>query len=321
MQEISIKEFKNISVGQVEDEAAGTGCTVILSKDGMRAGIDIRGGGPAARESELLKPLSKAHDINAVVLSGGSAFGLDAGGGVMQFLEENGVGYYVGVARVPLVSQLDLFDLAVGSASVRPDKAMGYAAAKAAFDGGNYKDGCFGAGCGATVGKLRGIDFAMKSGIGSFALKAGELMVGAVFAVNSFGGVYDWRTGKILAGLRSGNGKEMVDLEEAFFAKEELIENKFVGNTTIGAVFTNAYFEQPALCKIAGMTHDGIARSIRPVHTSADGDGIFALSVGDLKSDIDLVGSLAARACSEAISRAVLSATGAYGLPAAADMK
>ena len=321
--EISILEIKGIKIGQSENQAAGTGCTVFLSETGMRAGLDVRGGGPASRESELLNPLAAAQVIHAIVLAGGSAYGLGAADGVMKYLEEKGIGFEVGPSlKVPLVCQSDLFDLTVGDPYIRPDKAMGYDACLRAEENGagNYRDGNFGAGCGATVGKFAGMDYCMKSGIGSYAVQIGELQVGAVVAVNALGDIYDWKTGKKIAGLLAEDRKIFRSTEELMYASTEIVENKFTGNTTIGVIITNGKFEKASLCKIAGMAHDGYARSIRPVHTTADGDSIYAVSVGDVEADQDLTGVLAAEVMSEAIIRAVMSAEGAYGYPGVRDL-
>lgn len=321
--EISIQEIKGIKIGQSENQAAGTGCTVFLSETGMRAGLDVRGGGPASRESELLNPLAAAQVIHAIVLAGGSAYGLGAADGVMKYLEEKGIGFEVRPSlKVPLVCQSDLFDLTVGDPYIRPDKAMGYDACLRAEENGtgNYRDGNFGAGCGATVGKFAGMDYCMKSGIGSYAVQIGELQVGAVVAVNALGDIYDWKTGKKIAGLLAEGRKTFRSTEELMYASTEIVENKFTGNTTIGVIITNGKFEKASLCKIAGMAHDGYARSIRPVHTTADGDSIYAVSVGDVEADQDLTGVLAAEVMSEAIIRAVMSAEGAYGYPGVRDL-
>ncbi len=315
MKEIDIREFKNISIGQVEDFDKGTGCTVFVSESGMRAGLDVRGGGPASRESQLLSPLASAEVIHAVLLSGGSAYGLGAANGVMELLKERGIGFDVGVTKVPLVCQADLFDLTVADPDAYPEADMGYRACQHALDDPNYRDGCFGAGCGATVGKLKGMDYCMKSGIGSYAVELEGLRVGAVVAVNALGDVYDWKSGKQLAGLLSDDRKSLMSSSEHMRRSIEVNENRFTSNTTLAVVMTNAYFEKSRLCKIAGMAHDGYARSIAPVHTSADGDSIYALSLGDIRADMDLVGVLASEVVSEAISRAVLSAESAYGYP------
>ncbi len=320
MQEIPLQEIVPFRIGQTENAAAGTGCTVILCPDGMRAGLDVRGGGPASRDSQMLNPLMAMETIHAVVLSGGSAFGLDAAGGVMRYLEERGVGFDVGVTKVPLVVQSCLFDLTVGAADVRPDAAMGHEAARLAWEAPNYRDGNFGAGCGATVGKWEGMEFCMKSGIGSCAMQLGDLKIGAVAAVNALGDVFDWHTGRQIAGLLSKDKRSLRRTAEEMMKKTETRENKFLTNTTLAAVITNASFTKTQLCKIAGMAQNGLARCIDPVHTSADGDSIYALSAGSVNADQDLAGTLAAHAVSEAVLRAVRSAESAYGFPAAKDL-
>jgi len=318
--EISIRDIQGMGIGQTENAAAGTGCTVFVCPEGMRAGVDIRGGGPASRETPLLDPRMAAREIHALVLAGGSAFGLGAANGVMQCLEERGIGFDVGVTKVPLVVQSDIFDLTVGDAFTRPDAAMGYEAARLALDAPNYRDGNYGAGCGATVGKLAGMARCMKTGIGSFALQIGPLQVGAVVVLNALGDVFDAKTGRQAAGLLTEDKTALCSTVEQMKASLDVVENKFVGNTTLAAVITNAAFDKAELGKIAAMAHNGYARSIRPVHTSADGDSIYALSVGKLTADQDLVGTLAAEVVSEAILRAVMSAESAYGYPAAADL-
>lgn len=320
MKEISIKDFRNIQIGQAESVQAGTGCTVfLLGREGASVGLDVRGGGPASRESELLKPLATAQVIHAILLAGGSAFGLDAAGGVMRYLEERGIGVDVGVTRVPLVCQSDLFDLTVADAHTRPDAAMAYEACVNA-ETGNYRDGNHGAGTGATVGKLLGMEHCMKSGIGSYAVQVGNLQVGAVVAVNAVGDVYDYENGRKIAGLLAADGKTFLDSELAALQAIEAQAEKFVGNTTLGVILTNARLDKAHLCKIAGMAHDGYARAIRPVHTSMDGDSIYAVSLGDVPADMDVVGTLAARVMAKAIVRAVQAAEPAYGLPSAGEI-
>lgn len=321
MREIPITDIPAIRIGQVEDAAAGTGCTVLLCEAGMRAGLDVRGGGPASRESQLLNPLMAMQSVHAIVLAGGSAYGLGAANGVMTCLEECGIGYDTGFALVPLVAQSDIYDLSVGSADVRPDAAMGYEAAQLALDAPNYRDGNYGAGCGASVGKLAGMGTAMKTGIGSYAVQIGELQVGAIVVLNALGDVCDWRTGRQVAGLLTADRTALRSTMDLMRSSVQTIENKFTGNTTLAVVVTNAAFDKARLCKLAGMAHDGFARSINPVHTSADGDSIYAVSVGDVPADQDLVGALSAEVVSEAILRAVESAEGAYGLPAARDLR
>ena len=318
--EIPITKISPVRIGQVENTGAATGCTVLICENGMRAGLDVRGGGPASRESQLLNPLMAAQTIHAVVFSGGSAYGLGAANGVMQYLEEHGYGYDTGYALVPLVVQAGIYDLSVGDASVRPDAAMGYEAAKMAFESPNYRDGNYGAGCGATVGKLAGMEYCMKTGIGSYAVQLGELQVGAIVVVNSLGDVFDWKTGEQIAGMRTEDGSALRSTADYMKNNTEVTENKYTGNTTLAVMITNALFDKSQLCKIAGMSHDGYARSIHPVHTSADGDSIYAVSVGEVRADQDLVGMLASEVISEAIIRAVENAEGAYGYPAASDI-
>lgn len=321
MKEIPVTSIENISIGQAENAGAGTGCTVFVSRDGMAAGLDVRGGGPASRESQLLNPLMSAQVLHAVVLAGGSAYGLGAADGVMRCLEERGIGFDVAVTKVPLVAQSDLFDLTVGDGSVRPDAAMGYEAAKRALEAPNYRDGSFGAGCGATVGKIGGMETCMKTGIGSYAVQLGDLKIGAVVALNALGDVFDWKTGRQVAGLLTEDRTGLRSTTEFMQRSIEVVENRFTGNTTLGIIITNAAFRKPALCKIAGMAHDGYARSIRPVHTSADGDSIYAVSVGNVSADQDLVGTLAADVMSEAILRAVDHAESGYGFPSASELR
>lgn len=319
--EIPITEVGPLLIGQTENKTAATGCTVLICKEGMRAGLDVRGGGPASRESQLLNPLMSAQMIHAIVLSGGSAYGLGTANGVMSYLEEQEIGYDTGVALVPLVAQADIFDLSVGDAEVRPDADMGYEAARLAFETPNYKDGNYGAGCGASVGKIAGMDYAMKTGIGSYAVQVGDLKIGAIVVLNALGDIYDWRTGEQIAGLMTEDKTGLRSTMEFMSVSTENVDNKFTGNTTLAVVVTNADFNKSQLCKIAGMAHDGYARSINPVHTSADGDSIYAVSVGNVGADQDLVGALAAEAVSEAIIRAVNNSESAYGLPSAADLK
>lgn len=312
MKEISIKDFDNLKIGSAENREAATGCTVFIFEKSAAAGLDVRGGGPASIESELLKPMAAAQEINAILLSGGSAFGLEASSGVRKYLEEKGMGFDVGVTKVPLVCQSCLFDLTVGDTFTRPNREMGYEACVNS-EKGNYRDGNYGAGTGATVGKFKGMDFCMKSGIGSYAVQIGDIKVGAVVAVNALGDIYDWKNGQKVAGLLSEDKKSFSDSEEELFKLMESMDNKFTGNTTLAVVFTNAKFNKTQLCKIAGMSQNGYARSIRPVHTSADGDSIYAVSLGDVPADCDMIGTLASRVVSEAILRAVENADSEYG--------
>ena len=320
MREISVKDLEGIKIGQAEDRAAGTGCTAIICEEGMRAGLDVRGGGPASRDSRLLDPLMAAQEIHGILLSGGSAFGLGAANGVQQYLEERGIGLDVGVTKVPLVAQSCLFDLTVGDPFVRPDAAMGYEAAAKAMENPNYRDGNYGAGCGATVGKICGMETCMKTGIGSYALEADGFRIGAIVALNAMGDVFDYKTGRQIAGLLTEDGAGLRSTADVMAASVSAVENRFVENTTLGVIITNGAFDKSRLCKIAGMAHNGYARSIDPVHSSVDGDSIYAVSIGEVDADPDLTGMLAARVISEAINRAVFSAESAYGFKSASDL-
>lgn len=313
MNEIGIMEVGGFRVGHAQNVEAATGCTVILCDRMSPAGLDVRGGGPASRESQILNPVANAEGINAVLLSGGSAFGLDAAGGVQKYLEERDIGFDVGVTKVPLVSQSCLFDLSVGSKDIRPDAAMAYAACENA-SAAAPAEGNVGAGTGCSVGKYRGIDRAMKSGFGTYALQAGALKVGALVAVNALGDIYG-PDGRQVAGLLDPERTGLASTLNELFRDVTLAENLFTGNTTLGVIVTNARFQKTQLTKIAGMTHNGYARAIRPVHTTADGDSIYALSVGQVPGDLNVVGAMAALAMERAILRAVQSARSAYGLP------
>ena len=318
MREIGIMEVGGFRVGHAQNREAATGCTVLICDRMSPAGLDVRGGGPASRESQILNPLMAADGINAVLLSGGSAFGLDAAGGVQRYLEERDIGFDVGFARVPLVSESCLFDLGVGSKDVRPDAAMAYAACEnASCD--PPAEGNEGAGTGCTVGKYKGAARAMKSGFGTFAVEAGNVRVGALVAVNALGDVCG-PDGKPVAGLLSEDGKTLSSTVHELMDDVSHAANLFSGNTTLGIVVTNCVCRKPELCKIAGMTHNGYARAIRPVHTTADGDSIYALSVGDVPGDVNLVGTMAAFAMERAIVRAVTAARSAYGFKACRDL-
>lgn len=313
MREIGIMEVGGFRVGHSQNMEGATGCTVILCDRMSPAGLDVRGGGPASRESQILNPIAAAEGINAVLLSGGSAFGLDAAGGVQRYLEERGIGFDVGITKVPLVSQSCLFDLGVGDKNLRPDAAMAYAACEnAAYD--PPAQGNAGAGVGCSVGKYRGMGRAMKSGFGTFALQAGGLKVGALVAVNALGDIYG-PDGKQIAGLLNEEGTGLSSTLEEMFRDTSPAENLFAGNTTLGVIVTNARLDKTRLTKVAGMTHNGYARAIRPVHTTADGDSVYALSVGDFPGDVNVTGAMASLAMEQAIVRAVQSAVSAFGLP------
>lgn len=311
IKEISIKDIEGYKIGNAEYAEHFTGVTVILPEHGAVTGLDIRGGGPASRESGLLNPLAANDCVNAVVLSGGSAYGLDTASGVMKYLEERNEGFPTAAGVVPIVCASCIFDLNMDNLK-RPDSTLGYEACLNA-EQYNYKDGCYGAGLGATVGKIAGPEYMMKSGIGSAAFSCGDLKVGAVVVVNSAGDIYDFTTGQIIAGCYDYKNKHLINGEDAFYASTAQ-KNLFHTNTTIGAILTNASFNKTQLTKIAGMAHDGMARSINPVHTEFDGDSIYAMANGNVQTDLNVVGTLAARAFSTAVTNAIQSATSIHSL-------
>ena len=312
----AITDIPGIEVGQAQDADALTGCTVILCRKGAVGGVDQRGGAPGTRETDLLNPVNLVSKIHAILLSGGSAFGLDAASGVMRYLEENQIGFDVGVARVPIVPAAVLFDLAIGSATVRPDAEMGYrAAASASADA--PAEGNIGAGMGATVGKILGMKRAMKSGLGTASMEiGGGVIVGAIVAVNAFGDVVDPQTGATVAGARSAKSGFANTLEVMKSLKGRIVMSVAArGNTVIGVVATNAKLTKSEATKVAQMAQDGLARTIRPAHTMLDGDTIFALSTGRKKADVSTVGSFAAEVMEQAILQGVKTVETAGNLP------
>ncbi len=321
----SITDVRGIEVGHAQDDEALTGCTVILCRKGAAAGVDVRGGAPGTRETDLLDPINLVQKVHAIVLAGGSAFGLDAASGVMRHLEERKIGFNTGVAKVPIVPSAILFDLNLGRADVRPDSAMGYRAAASASPDAPA-EGNVGAGTGASVGKMFGLSLATKSGIGTASMNiGGGVIVGALVAVNAFGDVVDPHTGQIIAGLRSGKVGPLRVGGKGQFADTLVMMKKSIGrgllgfatraNTVIGVIATNAKLTKAQATKAAQMAQDGVARTIRPAHTMLDGDVIFALSTGAKKADVSIVGAFAAEVMAEAIVRAVKTAKPAGGLP------
>ena len=308
IKEISIKEIEGVSIGHAQDENAKTGVSVIYFKNGAQAGCDISGGGPASRETPLTDPMTADNPLNAVVLSGGSAFGLAASDGVMKYLEEQGIGYNTGYALVPLVCQSCIFDLGYGKSNIRPDAALGYEACKNAFERCDDSIGNVGAGTGASVGKLMGMKQAQKAGLGIHAIQVGELQIAAVVVVNAFGDIFNPETGQKIAGLMDSTRSTFLDLEQMFLHFMSAPKDLFNSNTTIGCVITNAKFDKAKLNKIAAMTRNAYARCINPVGTMADGDSIYACSMGDVVSDVNLVGTLSAKVMQKAILKAVESA-------------
>jgi L-aminopeptidase/D-esterase-like protein len=311
----AITAVPGIEVGHATDTIGLTGCTVVLIRKGAVGGVDVRGSAPGTRETDLLRPENLVETVQAVLLTGGSAFGLNAAAGVMRYLEERDIGYDTGVAKVPIVPAAVLFDLSIGDSKARPDAEMGYAACVAA-NPDEHREGNIGAGMGATVGKLFGMSRAMKGGLGTAAREAGGVVVGAIVAVNAFGDVVDPATGQIVAGTRKPMGSGFADCSEAMVGLLGRTVLSFAGNTVIGAVATNARLTKAQVNKVAQMAHDGLARAVRPAHTMFDGDTIFALATGKKNASVTLVGALAAEAMAEAIVRGVRAAESAGGVPA-----
>ena len=337
LEKISINEIPGFRIGQEQNLEAATGCTVIICEERAACVVDVRGGSPGTRDTDALNPINNRKYVYSVLLAGGSAFGLDAAGGVMRFLEERGIGRDRGVVKVPNVCAAILFDLKCGDHRVRPDAAMGYAACVNAFRGDGFQSGNFGAGTGATVGKTRKAAWAMKGGIGAAAFRYGELEAGAVAAVNCVGDVI--QEGRIIAGARSDDGISFAD-SEAIILQEYRDSTDFFnrlpvsgasspamggrdqpeGNTVLGCLITNARFDKAGATRLASQGQNGIARCIRPAHSIFDGDTILALCTGKVEAAPDAVGILCAMAMEAAIIDGVKSARSLGGYPAAADI-
>jgi len=305
----AITDVPSIKVGYMTNVVAQTGCTVILCEEGATAGVDVRGSAPGTRETDAIRPMCLVQKAHAILLTGGSAFGLDAACGVMQYLEERGYGFPAGPVKVPIVPAAVIFDLNVGDPKVRPDRQMGYQACLNATDG-VIEEGNVGAGTGATVGKYHGMK-SSKGGLGTASLTlsgksedgGSDIVVGALVVVNALGNVIDPQTGQVIAGARNPETGEFVDIVE-----EMITGSKFASeltNTTIGVIATNAALDKEGATKVAQMAHDGLAMAIRPVHTLYDGDTIFALSTGSQRADVTTIGAISARIMAEAVVRAV----------------
>jgi L-aminopeptidase/D-esterase-like protein len=327
----SITDVPGIRVGHADDPDALTGCTVVLCEGGGVGGVDQRGGAPGTRETDALHPMHLVQKIHAVMLAGGSAFGLDAASGAVRYLEERRVGFNTGKVRVPIVPAAILYDLNLGRSDVRPDAAMGYRACQRAGDT-PPPQGNVGAGMGASVGKLLGLGGAMKAGVGSASVDAGGgVIVGALVAVNSLGDVVDPATGEILAGLRParvgplrlGGRGPFADSMKVMrsLAGRTVLRFASRGNTLIGVVATNGRLTKEQANFVAQMAQDGVARTVRPSHTLLDGDTLFAVSTGGRRADVSILGAYAAEAVSRAIVRAVEEAHGAGGLPARRELR
>lgn len=319
----AITDIAGLQVGHFTDPRRPTGCTVLLCPAGAVAGVDVRGAAPGTRETDLLHPLATIAQVHAVLLTGGSAFGLDAASGVMRWLEERGHGVQVGPARIPIVPAAVLFDLWVGDARIRPDAAAGYAACEAA-SAAHPAQGSVGAGAGAAVGKLFGIARAMKGGIGSASIQVGAITVAALVAVNAIGDVVDPANGRVIAGARADDGRTPLDTL-ASLVDGQLPAQLMAGMaTTIGIVATDALLTKTEANKLAAMAHDGLARSINPVHTAGDGDALFAVATGGSgkPGHLTVLGALAAEVTARAVLNAVRAAHGLTepDLPSARDL-
>ena len=321
MKEIKITDIKGIQFGQAENQETGTGCTVIICKEGAIAGVDVRGGGPATRETDLLNPINMVQQVNAIMLSGGSAFGLDAASGAMQYLEEHNCGFDMKVAHVPIVCGASLFDLTVGDPKIRPDKEMGYLACLNSEKDSPIKEGNYGAGCGASVGKIMGPQYAMKGGIGTSAVQVNDIQVGAIVAVNACGNIVDYKTNTQLAGIYDREHNCIIPADKIILNQIEKLRELPCGNTTIGCVITNVKLDKAQCTKIAGIAHNGYARAINPVHTMSDGDTIFVLSTNEVEIMPDAVGILATEMIAKAVNNAIKAADSAYGLKSYKDLQ
>lgn len=300
-----ITDIEGIKVGHANNFEGMTGCTVVIYEEGAVTGVDVRGGAPGTRETDLLKSENMIEKTHAIVLSGGSAFGLDAASGVMRYLEEREVGFDVGVAKVPIVPAAVIFDLNIGNPKIRPNGEMGY---QACLNATELEDaqGNVGCGLGATAGKILGNRSAMKSGLGTASMNIEDLWIGAIVVVNSFGNIYDYNSREFLAGSIIKEEKKIINTYEALSGKDNI---RFAGqNTTIGVIATNALLTKVEANKVAQLGQNGLARSINPIHTMFDGDTVFTMATGKVKADVNLVGTLASEVMSRAITNAVKSA-------------
>jgi len=314
--EAKITDISGIKVGTAEDLEALTGCTVVLAEEGAVGGVDVRGSAPGTRETDLLSPLNLVEKVHAVLLTGGSAFGLDAAAGVMAYLEERGIGYDTGKTVVPIVPAAVIFDLNVGDYRRRPDKEMGHRACRVA--GKAVREGNAGAGAGATVGKALGYEYCTKSGQGSSAVRLKNgLIVGALAVVNAYGDVVDPSSGEVIAGVRDPQGSGYLPTIEIWKKQGDAPNQAFAQNTTVAVVVTNARLTKSEAAKVAQMAHDGMARVIVPCHTMYDGDTVFTMATGEVEADVNLVGMLAQEVMISSIIRAVAFAETVQGIPSA----
>jgi L-aminopeptidase/D-esterase-like protein len=315
----ALNDIKGIKVGHYTDLSAARGCTVVICEQGAVPGVDVRGSSPGTRETDLMRPINQVEKVHAILLTGGSAFGLDAASGVMNYLEEHGIGYDTSIGKIPIVPAAVLFDLTIGDPKIRPGYSEGYEACKNASET-ELSMGCVGAGTGAMVGHLFGPERATKSGLGTASeMISGGVIVAAMVAVNAFGDVIDTKNDQVLAGVRKEDGSgfgRTIDYLKSGYEYGVKPEN----HTTIGVVATNAKLTKEQVNKMAQTAHDGMARAINPCHTMLDGDTIFALSIGDRSGDINTIGAVAAEVMERAIVKAVKEATGLCNIPARRDI-
>jgi L-aminopeptidase/D-esterase-like protein len=318
----SITDVQGVKVGHFTESRRPTGCTVLMFEKGATAGVDVRGSAPGTRETDLLNPINSVQQVQAILLAGGSAFGLDAASGVVRFLDEHRLGYAVGDVVVPIVPAAILYDLEIGDSKIRPTADSGYKACQAATNE-RVVEGNVGAGAGAAIGKMFGMKQAMKSGLGSASVRVGDtgIIVAAIVAVNAVGDVLDPKTGQIIAGARKADGSGFMDsmaqIRKGYSVRAD------GANTTIGVVATNVALDKAQATKVAQMAHDGLARTIYPVHTPSDGDTIFAVATGahPARANHGAVGALAADVMAQAVLRAVKNARGIAGLPSYSDLR
>lgn len=313
----NLNDIKGIKIGHAHNREAVTGCSVVISKKGSITGVDIRGGAPGTRETALLAPEKMVRNIHAIVLAGGSAYGLDAASGVMKYLEEKNIGFDVGVGKVPIVPSAILFDLNIGKCAVRPDKSMGYRACQ--NTGKKLKEGNIGAGMGATVGKIKGPEYAMKGGLGMAAYKINDLIVGAMVVVNCLGDVVSPDTGEIIAGTLNEEKNNFADSKELIL-KTSKEKNFFSGNTTLGVIITNAKLNKVETNRIASHSHNGLARTMSPAHTEYDGDTIFTMATGEVKTPLNMVKIMAVKSVEDAVVNGIKNAAGLAGYPSIEDI-
>lgn len=320
MREIKFTDIDGIKLGHCHNEIGATGCSVVICKEGASGGVAVRGGAPGTRETDLLNPMEMVDKVHATVLAGGSAFGLDSCAGVMEYLEKQDIGFDVGVTKVPIVCSAVLFDLAFKDHKIRPNREMGL---EACLHSENYtedRNGNIGAGYGATVGKFLGPEYAMKGGLGTYAIQIGDLQIGAIVAVNCLGDVVDPNTREILAGAYDRKSKKLLNTEEIILNSLKNPKNPFKGNTTIGIIVTNAILDKAKANKIASMAHNAYGRTMYPAHTMFDGDTIFTMATNKVPCDISALGMLSTNVMEKAILKAVKSAETLHGVPSAKDI-